>query len=154
MLGLQLPPILLGHRDWIAVELRVLRQGSVCSPLPWQTQVCGSCHSCHGSAPAPEHTDFRHTAHRLEKERRKHRIVECVRRHFQAQGKQAGRIAKGVTNPASHLLIKFAAPWPRSTPDTSCRRVDVLVAQETTIEKPDLPQAELSVYALCCLFFF
>ena len=44
------------------------------------------------SATAPKHTDFRHTAHRLEKERCKHRIVECVRRHLQAQGKLAGRI--------------------------------------------------------------
>ena len=39
-----------------------------CSPHPWQTQFCGSCHPCHGSAIAPKHTDFRDTAHRFEKE--------------------------------------------------------------------------------------
>ena len=50
------------------MELWVLRQMSVCSPHPWQTQVCSSCHPCHGSATAPKHTDFRDTAHRFEKE--------------------------------------------------------------------------------------
>ena len=57
--------------------------------VPWQIQVCGSCHPCHGSATAPKHTGFRHTDHRLEKERRKHRTVECVRSHIQAPEKQA-----------------------------------------------------------------
>ena len=57
-------PTLLGHRDWTAVELWVLRHISVCSPHLWQNQVCGSCHPC-------QHADFHRTAHRYEKERRK-----------------------------------------------------------------------------------
>ena len=52
-------PILLGHRDWTAMELCFLRHISVCSPHLWQNQVCSSCHPCHESATAPKHTDLR-----------------------------------------------------------------------------------------------
>ena len=148
-------PILLGHRHWTAMELWVLRHITVCSPHLWQNHVCDSCHPCYGSATAPKHSDLRHTAHGLENERCEPGIVECARRHLQ----QARRIepydwAENVSNPTLHLLIKFAAPWPLSSSDVSCRRVGALVAQEPTVRGTDLPQAESSVYALYCLFLF
>ena len=43
------------------------------------------CRSCHTSAAVPNQADFHRTAHRLEKERDSHKIVECVLKAFAEQ---------------------------------------------------------------------